>query len=87
MSNEITLSDGRKAVRVAKPKGYTIIKAIEIAGEGKPQMVMMAAVASIVVQIEGEPLVMEQVLELEAIDFLAVITLGMAGNDPLAASK
>lgn len=84
---EITLSDGRKAVRVAKPKGHTIIKAIEIAGEGKPQMVMMAAVASIVVQIEGEPLVMEDVIELDAMDFLAVITLGMEGNDPLPASK
>ena len=84
---EITLSDGRKAVRLFKPKGYTIIKAIEIAGEGKPQMVMMAAVASLVVQIEGASLVMEDVLELEAMDFFAVITLGMEGNDPSVLSK
>lgn len=87
MSKEITLSDGRKAVRVRKSNGYTIVKAIEIVGEGKPQMAMMAAVASIVLEIEGEPLVVEQVMELEPMDFFAVIALGMEGNGSLAASK
>lgn len=91
MSKEITLKNGKTAVLAVEPIGLHIAKASVIANN--KQEFIAAAIAAQVILIKDKDnsieLTMEDVLQMPAKDYLAVITLAMGeeGNDLLPPSK
>lgn len=78
----IPLSDGRLVEYLRKPKASDVSKAQRIAGPKANDVDKSAALLSLIVTVDGQPVSMDTMLDMDLDDFAAV-SEAMPGGKPL----
>ena len=76
----ITLSDGRVAAFLRKPKVGDVSKAQRIAGPKGGDIDRSAALLSLIITLDGKPVTLEDILNLDVDDFAAISEAMPAGK-------
>lgn len=84
MSKRIILSDGRAVEIVRRPKGRDVVAATKVA-DGQTELVAPAIAAQVITIATSDKITgitMEEILDLDAADYLAIIgaVMGDMGN-------